>query len=337
MKFNHSEGLYYDYYYFYHLYNDTYEIESFQRWEGVADIGSLNIAFVVVSIVVGVLDLLLLVTIFSASVRERSASWYLYHLNFVTILHCAFSLPRLEVDLHLEFGSCMFFSFTEWTFQLVYYVNLALMDIEILTTILTSTAKWKANPMKRFFISMTVSWISCILFAVFIKFFGHEENRNFPICFHEKKSVAVIGNVTRGLLPAIVTVIMTIVGLVLFIRTKKRPENYTHISANQGSLQIYNEWFACFMACNVLVLFTKVLNLVMLEGFFQLGLHADIILLMAITLAHVCLPMICLILEPVRTTCFNWAKTVVHLITGITRSGGSSVSDTEMLSVETGE
>lgn len=321
---NYTFFSYYDYY--------TYEIESFNHWEDEVNVETLNTYFIVISIVIGVLDSLLLVTVFSASTREKSASWYLYHLIFVTLLQVIFSLPRMEADLHNDFGTCMLFSFIEWTLTLVYSINLALMDIEILTTVVVSNAKWKLNPQKRFHISLTTTWVFCILFSVFVKFYGHDERSYIPICFNVNKTSEILGRVTRDWIPSFVVIILTIVGVILFIRTKRSPESNT--SNNRTSLQYSNEWFAFFMTSNCLVILTEVLLYEMYMNILELEVYVAITMQMTAFLIHIGLPLGCLMLEPVRTTCLKWPVTGFQFMMGIKRSSESSVADTQILTME---
>ncbi|XP_045172263.2 uncharacterized protein LOC123534202 [Mercenaria mercenaria] len=284
LKGNHNGTFDLDYYY---DLADTYEIETFRIWEErLKTVKILNKVFLVVSILIAVIDFLLLISIFSASVRERSASWYLYHLNFVTILQITFSLPRLEAILHDTFGTCMFFSFIEWTLTPLHYVNLVLMDIEILATVLASDPRWRTSPQKRFFVSMTAAWISCILFSVVVMFFGHEEHPHFPICFHQNKAAEILGHVVRTLLPFIFSVALIIAGLVLFVRAKRSPENYSHMTVDRISLQTFNEWFACFMMWNISIAFVEILVYNMQTFFFDLGLVLDISIQMFAFIIH---------------------------------------------------
>lgn len=315
---------YYDYY--------TYEIESFNHWDDEVDVETLNTYFIVISIVIGVLDLLLLVTVFSATTREKSASWYLYHLIFVTVLQVIFSLPRMEADLHNDFGTCMLFSLIEWILILVYSINLALMDIEILATVVVSNSKWKSNPRQRFHISLTTAWIFCILFSVIVKFYGHDENSHIPICFNVNETSEILGRVTRDWIPSFVVIILTTVGVILFIRTKRSPESNT--ANNRISLQYSNEWFAFFMTTNCLVILSEVLLYEMYMNILELEVHVAITMQMTAFLVHIGLPLGCLMLEPVRATYVRWLVTGFQFVTGIKRSSHSSVADTQILTME---
>lgn len=323
---------FFDYYMPYDI--PTYEIESFQPWEEDVNVEALGICFLVICVMTGVLDLLLLVTAFSASVREKSASWYLYHLIFVTVLQVIISISTLEIEFHNNFGACMFFSFTEWTLDLVYSVNLVLMNVEIIATIVAPISKLKSNTQTRFFISTTTAWVSSILFSALVKFFGYEKHAYFPICFNENKTAEILGQIMKMWIPDIVVVISIIAGVVLFIRTKISPGKYTHITTDQISLQLFNEWFAFFVTSNCLVILNRMVLYEMHINFFQLGMFNHLLLRMVAVIVHIGLPLSCLLLEPVRVTYARWLTVGFKFVTGINRSNQSNVVDTQTLNME---
>lgn len=296
---------------------DESEIETYRIWEGRMEVLKvLNKVFIALAIVFGILDFLVLVTALSASARKKSASWYLYHLNFVTILQIIFVLPKLEDDLLSVFGVCMFFSFAHWTLTFVYSANLFIMNIEILASIIASNPRWKKSPKNRFGISMTAIWISCILLSVIVMFFGHEEKKPFPVCFHVNQVAEKIRLIFKDWVPAVLIFAQIIAGLVLFIRTKKSPENYSHIIENKKSLQSCNEWFACFMTWNLLVILTNGLAIEVFMMFSTQDIFIDIIIQMCVFLIGSSLPLCCLLLETVRETYVHWTMAVFQFLTG---------------------
>jgi hypothetical protein len=274
-------------------------------------------------------------TVLSAPVRKESAGWYLYHLNFVTILQVIFALPRLEASLHETYGFCMFFTFTEWVLTLAHYVSIVLMDIEILANIFASDPKWKNNPSKRFHISIAVTWISCILFSVIAVFFGHEEHSALPICFNLNKTAETMGHVLKNLLPFLFTTGLMIAGITLFIHSKRNPETYTHVT--QYRLQTFNEWFVCFLIWNSFIAFAEILAHNMHLHVVTFDFVWDVAFQMIIFIIHIGLPVSCLILQPVRTTCEQSAVTVYHYVTGMNRSCSTDSPEVQLLRVESSD
>lgn len=316
---------YLDYYYY-----TNYEIETFENLisaKYILDV--LNKVFVVMSILLCLADFLLLVTVFSAQARQQSAIWYLYHFNFLTILHVIFSLQTLEGTFHKSFGSCMFFHFTYWVFVLLFNANLVLMDIEIIATVFTASPRWKTCPKKRFFIAMTAVWNSCLLTSVIITFFGHEEHEGIPICFNQNSAVQRISVVVRDWTPCIISAAFSIAGLVFFIRTKRRREDYSHVTDRDNSVQKINEWFACFMVWNTFVGFSKIVSYVMHLHFYTIGLTWTVVFQIVMYLLQIGLPITGAFLEPVRTVCKKWAIEGFRCMTGSKRT--PEVSDTQQL------
>lgn len=321
---------------FFNYYYDmpTYEIESYQPREENADVEAFGICFLVICVMIGILDLLLLVTAFSASVRNKSASWYLYHLIFVTVLQVIIPLSSLEIELHNNVGACMFFSFTEWTLELVYSVNLVLMSVEIFATIVAPISKLKSNTRTRYLISMTTAWVSSILFSALVKFFDYEKHVHLLICSHANKTTEILGKIMKMWIPDIVVVISIITGVVLFIRTKRSPGKYSQVITDQISLQLLNEWFAFFMAFNCLFILSKIVLYELHINFFELGMFSHILLWMVAVIVHIGLPLSCFLLEPVRVTCVRWLTVGFKFVTGIKRSSQANTVDNQTLTME---
>lgn len=310
---------------------EFYEVQTFEAWETKFEtVKVLNTLFLVVSILFAVIDFLLLFSILSSRVRKESACWYLYHLNFVTILKVCFSLPRLEASIHQSFGACMFFTFTEWALTLTYVVNIVLMDIEILANIFASDPIWRNNTEKRFYISMAITWFSCILFSVIVMFFGHDEHSEFPVCFNVNRTAKILGYVMNTILPLIFTTSLMVAGVTLFIRSKRSPDNFKHVT--QDKLQYFNEWFVCFMTWNSFVAVSEILGTNMHTYAADLDFVWAVGFQMAIFIIHCGLPIICLLLEPVRTTCGEWAIAVFKCII-MKRSCSADSSDSQVLIV----
>lgn len=291
----------------------------------------INTAFLVCSVILGVIDLLLLVTVISATARERSAALYLYHLTFVTIILVIFTLPSSD---HYTFGVCLLLLFSHWVLLLVYNANIVLLNIEILGTIFTSNPRWKVNPRKRFFISMTATWISCILFSVLFIFFGHEGHKYYPLCFIQNNTAKLIALIVKDWIPAVMFLAQTITGLVLFIRMKRRPENYSHMMENQNSLRSFNEWFACFMTLNLVVMLVNGLIFQILIDVTKVDFHISIFFQYIISLSRFVLPFIFLMLGEVRDTYKDWAVSATQILTGRKRASQHNATDMMALNTE---
>lgn len=317
-------------------YMDTYEFENMDAWlEEFA--ASFNKVFVGLSIVLVVMIVLLLLTVFNAHARESSASWYLYHLNFVTVLQVVVALPMMEANLHATFGACMFFSFAEWTLAAVYWINMTLMNIEIMATLFVTNPKWKWNPQQRFLISMAATWISCMLFSVFVSFFGHDENDVLPVCFHQNSLFNITRRVGQEIIPTVILVALTITGIVVFVRSKRRPENYSHVAENQNRMRLISEWFVCLMVWNVLIFVSQVMLYEIRLQVFSSRYFIDVILQMTVFLVHVGVPLCCLFISAIRTACREAMLTVCCHVCGRGRTSQTNVNDTQMLQMESSQ
>ncbi|XP_060605658.1 uncharacterized protein LOC132758144 [Ruditapes philippinarum] len=322
-----------------YMYNDTayehyyytYEVESFVNLipeKKLLEI--LNKCFVAATILVTFADFLLLVTIFSAQVRQQSAGWYMAHLNFLTILRVLSLLPKLEGTFHTSYGTCMFYTYLDWAFSLLYVTNLILMDVEIIATVFTTSPRWKACSKKRFFISMTILWNASLLTSAVISFFGYEEHIAIPICFNQNKAAHILGAVFKERMPFAISIIFSITGTVFFIRTKRKPENYNHVTENSNSVQTINEWFACFMAWNTFTFSTSAVVFVLHSHMHTLGFAWIIALQMVLGVIYVSLPLTCIFLEPVRTVFREWPASCIRSMSASRRVE----ADTQHLPIE---